>query len=381
MVPVKFGIIGCGMAARFHLMAFKKVPDAKVKFVAAHDINEKAVKRFARAHKLEPHVKLEDMLQSDIDAVLISVPHYLHESITVAAAKAGKHVLCEKPMASTLEGCDEMISATKKAGVKFMIAENHRFLPAHVYMKELIDKDFIGEIFLARTYEGAFDEPENFLNPDIWNFTYEKGGGGVAMDQGVHKFGLLNWFLGEIDLAQCWLGKSYDSPPNKGEDNAMMFVRYKCGAMAEITVSSTSIHPPMNSTELHGTKGSLFEDHSLDEPVRVFSSHPEAEKKGQYYRPSIQHAPFPKYYIISAFHEDAHFAECILNDKEPEFTPEQAKEAVAGVLLCYLSAKNGRPTKMDELKKLAKTEGTKEILKGLPDVTQQNHEKLKWTWA
>ncbi|MFX1450440.1 MAG: Gfo/Idh/MocA family protein [Promethearchaeota archaeon] len=379
---VKFGIIGCGIAARFHILGLRNVTNPKYKFIAAHDIDEKVLTRFSKAHKLTPYNKLEDLLQSDIDAALILVPHYLHAKITKAAAQAGKHVLCEKPMAPTLEECDEMITVTKKASVKFMIAENHRFLPAHLYIKDLIERDFIGDVFLANTYEGAYDDPEHFLNPDIWHFTYDKGGGGVLADQGAHKFALLNWLLNDtVDSAQAWCAKTLNSPPNKGEDSAIIFLRYKKGAIAEITVSTSAIHTPYNATELHGTKGSILEDHQWDNPLKIFSSHPDAEIKGFFYSPKKdppEHGPFPKYYVISARGEDTHFAECILNNTEPEFTPEQAREAVAVILLGYLSVKRGTLTKMDELKKVAKKEGTKSILQGLEELMQKNYENLNW---
>jgi len=123
---VKYGIIGLGIVWLYHIRATKNSP--KIKYVSAFDINEKIAKRAARKYQLDYFTDFDKFLKSDIDAVLIMVPHYLHEEMVIAAAKSGKHVLCEKPMATTLEGCDQMINATKKAGVKFMIAENHRFL-------------------------------------------------------------------------------------------------------------------------------------------------------------------------------------------------------------------------------------------------------------
>ena len=139
---VKFGVIGGGIAARFHLAACKN--SSKVKFVAIYDVVEKSAKRVARAYKLRPYADLDAFLDSDIEAVLVAVPHYLHEEMVLSVAKAGKHVLCEKPMATTLEGCDKMIDATRKAGVKFMVAENHRFLPAHRWIKDAVQKGWIG---------------------------------------------------------------------------------------------------------------------------------------------------------------------------------------------------------------------------------------------
>ena len=124
---VKYGVIGCGSAWSFHQAGCNNNPN--IKFTAVYDINEKLAKRIAKRFKMQYYSSLDSFLKSDIDAVLIMVPHFLHEKMVLAAVEAGKHVLCEKPMAPTLEECDAIIKATRKAGVKFMIAENHRFLP------------------------------------------------------------------------------------------------------------------------------------------------------------------------------------------------------------------------------------------------------------
>jgi len=202
MEMVRFGILGCGNASNFHTLGIKKDPTPNIKFVAAYDINEKNLNRVAKRNKLTPYNDLDKFLESDLEAVLLLVPHFLHADLTEKIAQAGKHVLCEKPMACTLEECNRMIDVKKKSGVKLMIAENHRFLPAHKYIKTLLEKDFIGDVFLARSYEGAYCEPQEFLDPNRWNFTFDKGGGGVVMDQGVHKFAMLNWFLGDVESAQ-----------------------------------------------------------------------------------------------------------------------------------------------------------------------------------
>ncbi len=372
---VKFGIIGTGGVWRFHKLGAKN--HSIVNFVSAYDVDEKNLQKTAKYSKLTTYSNLNEFLKSDIDAVLIMVPHYLHKELVIAAAEVGKNVICEKPMATTLEDCDEMISATRKAGIKFMIAENHRFLPAHQYIKDILEQGYIGEVFLGRTYEGAYATPQ-FFDENYWHFTFDKGGGGVVMDQGVHKFTMLNWFLGEVDSAQCWLSKSLNSPPSKAEDTAIVLLRYKGGAIITVDISSSTIHPLTNRTELHGTKGSVLEDHSWNDPVQIFSSHPEAEVKGEFFSPKIEHGPFPEYYKISMGHEDAYFARCILEDKKPEFTPEEARTGIAVVLLAYLSAKNGRITSMDELMKIYKTEGTKNIIKGVKEVIQQNYGEMNW---
>jgi UDP-N-acetyl-2-amino-2-deoxyglucuronate dehydrogenase len=379
MDKVRFGVIGAGDAANFHTLAFKNRPEANLKFVSVYDVNEKKCSTLAKRMKLMPCSDLEGFFGSGIDAVLICVPHYLHAEYVASAAAAGKHILCEKPMAPSLEECDAMINATNRAGVKFMIAENHRFLPAHRIIKETLEAGLLGDVYLGRTYEGAFCPASQFLDAGCWHFTCDKGGGGVLMDQGVHKFALLNWLLGEVECAQAWLGKALDSPDCKGEDNAVMHLQYRNGAMIEVTLSSTTVHPLNNNTELHGTKGHLLEDHSWEKPVRLFSSHPDAKVKGSYYEIETDHGAYPMYYIISAYHEDTHFADCIQNDRLPEFTPEQARGAVEVVLLGYLSARLGRTTTMDELAlEVAAKGGSRHIIEEAMPYIRKNFCQLQW---
>lgn len=373
---VRFGIIGCGNAASFHVLANKQNP--KLKFIAAYDINEKVLKRFTKRHKLEPFSSVDALLQSDIDAVHIILPHHLHAKATIAAAEAGKHVICEKPMATSLEDCDAMIATTKKAGVQFMIAENHRFLPAHVYIKDLLTQGLIGDVFFSRTYEGAYDNPEKICDPNHWMFSYERGGGGALFDQGVHKFALLNWLMGPVDAAACWLIKALNSPSNKADDTAMVHLHHKSGAVSEVSVTTAAIHPPTNRLELHGTKGTILEDHSWENPVKIFSGSEKAEMQGEFYSPSLTHGVFPQYYTISFRLEDTHFAECILNNKLPEFTPQEAREAVVVAHLAYLAAKKKTTVTMSELTEVLKNEGTASLFEGIDEVIHKAHINLKW---
>ncbi len=369
---VKYGIIGCGSAWSFHSVGSKNNP--KMKFVSAFDVDEKRVNRAAKRLKMTPFTNLKDFLNSDIDAVLIMVPHFLHEEMVIAAAKAGKHVLCEKPMATTLEGCDQMITATKNAGVKFMIAENHRFLPAHQYIYNAVQNGLIGDVFLVRAYEGV-NEISGLMKGGFWKGHPIKAGGGTLMDMGAHKFATMNWILNdEPESANAWLTKQCTNLDEKAEDNALMHLKYRKGAIAEVVVSFSVISPPTNTLEIYGTEGSIIENHEWDNPVKIFSSHESmGANRGAWYVPiDIEHGPFPKYYEISARIEDDYFTNCILEDKEPEFTPEHAKDAIASVLLGYLSAKLGRTANYNELMEIYRNKGTKTILLDLEKFVQCN---------
>ncbi|MHA1277588.1 MAG: Gfo/Idh/MocA family protein [Candidatus Helarchaeota archaeon] len=368
---VKFGVIGGGIAARFHLAACRKSP--LVRFVSIYDKDEKNSRRISRAYKLTPYTDLSKFLESEMDAVLIAVPHFLHEEMTISTAEAGKHILCEKPMATTLEGCDQMIEAAHKAKVKLMIAENHRFLPAHQWVKDAVDSGWIGRPFLIRSYEGVNEIP-NLIKPDLWKGDPIKAGGGSLSDMGAHKFATIQWILGErVESAYAWITKQCTTLSEKAEDNAMVFLKYKSGVIAETVVSFTVVTPPTNSLEIYGTKGTILENHAWKYPVRINSNHKDvAPNIGRWYEARIIHGSYPKYYDISARMEDEYFAGCILEDKEPEFTPEHAKDAIATVLLGYLSAQLSRTAHYDELMKIYHTKGTTSILEGILKAVQIN---------
>ncbi|MEJ2248233.1 MAG: Gfo/Idh/MocA family oxidoreductase [Candidatus Lokiarchaeota archaeon] len=364
MEKVKFGIVGLGSAWSFHSTGIKDNP--KIKINAGFDINKKNLKKFERRYKAETFTDYEKFLNSDIDAVLIMVPHYLHKSMVIKAAEAKKHILCEKPMARTLEECDDMIKATKKNGVLFMIAENHRFLPAHQYIHDAIQDGLLGRVFLIRAYEGV-NEISGLTTPNFWKGDPVKAGGGALMDMGSHKYAIINWILNDkIKSAYCWVEKLSTNLPEKAEDNAISLVKYERGTLVNITVSFSIITPPTNSLELYGTEGSLIENHMWKNPVKINSYNDKmGEKKGKWYEPPIEHEPFPGYYKISSRIEDNYFTECILKNKEPEFTPEQAKEAIAGVLLSYLSVKEKKLINYEDLIEIYRTQGTFSIISNL----------------
>jgi predicted dehydrogenase len=372
MKEVKFGLIGAGIVYRYHKIGIKENP--KVKFTSIYDINVNVARRAAKTNGMEAFPTLDSFFKSDIDAVLIMTPHYLHVEHTIAAAEAGKHVLCEKPMATTLEGCDEMMKATKKAGVKFMIAENHRFLPAHEYIMKSVQSGLIGKPFLIRSYEGV-NEIEGLMKKGFWKGHPLLAGGGSLIDMGAHKFATLNWILDDqVEEAYSYISKQCTNLEEKAEDNAIAICKYSKGTLAEIVVSFTVQSPLTNSLEIYATQGSIIENHANVNPIKIFSKNDEMGKfKNKWYAPQIEHEPYPKYYEISMRNEDLYFADCILNDNHPEFTPEQAKEAIFDVLLSYLSAKKGRMVNREELNEIYKTLGTQTILEGLQTAVHNNY--------
>ncbi len=369
MKYVKFGVIGGGSAFNFHVNG---VRDSELlRFVAIYDTNIENARKVARRFKdghLEVYETLDAMLDSDIDAVLVMVPHAYHERIVIRCAERGKHVLCEKPMGTTVEACRNMIAAALRNKIKFMIAENHRFLPAHTWIRNAIQQGLVGDVLMVRAYEGVNEIPGLSIS-GFWKGDPIKAGGGSLMDMGAHKFATLEYILdSRCTEVTAILAKQAINLPEKAEDNAITMLRFSDGTIGEMSVSFTQMTPPFNSLEIYGTEGSIFENHAWEKPVRIYSfSKSMGENQQVWYEPEIEHAPFPGYYPISVRHEDEHFARCILEHREPEFSPEDSMSAIECILAGYLSSIERRPVARQEILDLADKGLTGQILERLAE--------------
>jgi predicted dehydrogenase/Xaa-Pro aminopeptidase len=361
---LKFGIIGVGQAFQFHSNGNRG--SNLISFTAVYDRDYEKARKMASRYTdgvLTPYKTLEEMLASGIDAVLVVVPHIYHDDIVVQAARAGKHVLCEKPMGTTVEGCRRMIKACKDAGVKFMIAENHRFLPAHVCMHEIVRKGLIGDVLMVRAYEGV-NEVAGLSVSGFWKGDPLKAGGGALMDMAAHKFAAIEYVIGsKVSKVTAVLAKQAVNLPEKAEDNAIAIANYENGAIADVMVSFTQMTIPYNSMEVFGTKGSIFENHAWEKPVR-FCSFDErmGEDQQKWVEPDVEHAVFPEYYTISSRETDKHFALSILENRDIEFTPEQSMNAITAISAGYLSAIEGRPVETAEIERIADAGKSTELI-------------------
>jgi predicted dehydrogenase len=365
MGKVTFGVIGTGRAYRLHRDADRGSDSVTYGAVYSRSF-ENARKAAAEDGKMTAYASLEKMLQSDIDAVLVLAPPGFHEELVLQCARAGKHVLCETPMAVTVEACRRMTAACRDTGVKFMIAENHRFLPAHVSMRDIIQQGLIGDVLMVRAYEGGNEMP-GLPDPQSGKGNPAVAGGGAFMDMAVHSFAALEYILGSPCVrVTARMAKQAGSLPGTLEDTGAAIAHYGSGALADIMVSSSQRTLPYNSMEVFGTRGSILENHDWQRPVR-FCSFDErmGENQQKWMEPEINQGPFPEWYSRSLRTTDEYFARCIIEDKAPEFTPEAAKNAVACVTAGYLSMIKNRPVETAEIEKIADEGGSMNILTAL----------------
>ncbi|MFQ6094427.1 MAG: Gfo/Idh/MocA family protein, partial [bacterium] len=225
---VRWGIIGCGdVADRKSGPAFNQVEGSELVAVMRRDAAKS--REFAKKHGAKKwYTKVENLLaDEDINAIYVATPVHLHCEHTIAAADAGKHVLCEKPMAVNVAQCQQMIQACKSNGVKLMIAYYRRFYPSVKKMKEVMESGAIGDIVLARVNLTGYYNPSQ---PGEWRTDPLIAGGGVMMDVGSHRLDLLIHLLGDVEKVGAFVDTLHCN--YAVEDSAALVMKFKSGAHA-----------------------------------------------------------------------------------------------------------------------------------------------------
>jgi predicted dehydrogenase len=315
----------------------------KVKIVTLCDTNLDCAETNASIYGADACVNYHDVLRrKEVDIVDICLPHFLHAPVAITAAEAGKHVLVEKPIATTLQDADEMIKATNKAGVKFMVAENHAFIPAHMLVKELVDQGAIDRVFLAKASEVVNDLP---VEPSTWRIVPEALG--EILDMGVHRFFVLRWIMGEVKSICAFAEKCVCELEANYDDTAVITLKFQSGALGEVDLTDCAVSEPTNRLELYGTKGTILEDHMWGHPVMYCSHQPGFETEG-WVKPPVEHAPFPGYYVISFRNEVNHFVDCVLHDKQPKVTGADGRAALKIALAAYESVRTGKAVEVNK---------------------------------
>lgn len=261
---LNIGIIGCGKIAQVrHLPEYAENPDARI--VGLYDLNQERARELARVYGAEAYPTMEALLKDPkIDAVSVCTANNSHADVAVAALRAGKHVLCEKPMATTLEDCERMLEAARESDRYLMIDQNQRLAGAHQKARELIRAGAIGRVLTFRT---AFRHggPETWsVDPgqNTWFFDKSRAAMGAMADLGVHKTDLIQYLMDqtvvETTAHLCTLDKKFsDGTPITVDDNAFCLYRMSGGAVGTMTASWTNYGPEDNSTVINGTEGVL----------------------------------------------------------------------------------------------------------------------------
>ena len=252
-----------------HLPAYFKFPE-KAKITAVCDIRGEAAKIYAKAAKIHSvYTDFQRMLnEEDIDAVDICTIHDQHKDQTVLAAEAGKHILLEKPMACSMQDCRDMVKATEKAGVTFMIAQVLRYLPSSQGVLRLIKNEEIGSIHAVRG--DSILKQSMILPHDHWMFDGNRAGGGVLITLSIHIIDLLRYFIGDVKKVSGLCKTNSPLFINGAEDFSSATLEFNTGTIGNIFGSLSVGRTPWNIRYMiFGDSGTIY-------------SNPPARKKGHY---------------------------------------------------------------------------------------------------
>ncbi len=258
----QIGVIGCGKIAQTrHLPEYAQNKD--VRLAGYYDFNLQRAKQIADQYGGIAYESVEALLaDKEIDAVSVCVANNAHAEVSIAALRAGKHVLCEKPMAVTLEQCEEMVQAANEAGKYLMIGQNQRLAKAHVKAKELIQAGEIGKILSFRTTFGHKGPETWSVDPGAasWFFDKKRAAMGAMADLGVHKTDLIQYLLDDRVVETRAKTVTLDKKGPDGvligvDDFATCIYTTEGGVVGTMTASWINYGEEENATVLYGTEG------------------------------------------------------------------------------------------------------------------------------
>ncbi|HEX7352618.1 Gfo/Idh/MocA family oxidoreductase [Brachybacterium sp.] len=323
--PVRIGLLGGGNIARAHLRGYAALGDAARLTAIADTDAETLALRTAETGATGYTDFLELIEDPEIDAVDICLPHHLHHRAIVAAAAAGKHILCEKPLCLTAEEARSVRVAVERAGVTLMCAHNKLFLPAVAQAKELVDSGALGTIYGVRTTDEFFND----FDPSTmgWRAHAATSGGGEFIDTGYHPTYLMLHLSGARPAGVFAMLSTHRLRFMEGEDSAQVLVRFDNGSVGQLA-TSWAYHkaPGTERFSVVGEKGSLSSDGTT---LRVILRDSEAELV-------YAHRPTDPFAA-----EIADFVECLRTGRRPLHTHVEGIDVLSIILAAYRSGESG----------------------------------------
>lgn len=262
---LNYGVVGCGAVFQvFQVDSLLKTPGLKLWAIC--DLDEGRVKSLQERYKIpRAYTDYRKLLEDEeVQIIMVNLPQHLHREVSVEAARAGKHVYVEKPIATTLSDARAIIQACKEAKVKLCVGHQRRFINVEMKAKELIDEGYLGEVFKVRATASWFEPQENLLSKDWW---YRKEcGGGPLMRWGVHKTDTLRYLLTDDAIrVYAEMGRFvHKNPPVTVEDTLVALFRFQKGAIVELEVSNAQREGGSEkglrgeTVEIWGTEGTLW---------------------------------------------------------------------------------------------------------------------------
>lgn len=351
MNRVRVGIIGSKFAADLHASAYRRCPYAEVVAVASK--SQQSARAFADRHAIaDAFGDYRAMLaRDDVDLVSVCVPNHLHCEAALACAAAGKHMICEKPMATSAEDARDMLAAARQADVRLMYAEDWIFAPALVRAREIVEEGALGELLYLKAKETHSGTHSPYAQ------SRETCGGGAMIHLGIHPLG---WVCAMkrphrvVEVSACCSGGGEKNLKHKdygGEDWAVATLTFDDGTHALVEGNYITVGGLDDVVELYGMKGVVKVNLSQGSPISVYSQGgyeyaiEKADMTTGWTRPAVDEERALGYYA-----EIAHFVDCVRNGREPA-AGVRGEDGLEAMVLCeaaYRSAATGATVRIEE---------------------------------
>ena len=352
--PMKFAIVGAGAIGDLHAQTIASLPPAEVSVVV--DVQRERAQAMAERHQaLALSDPFEALTLPDIDAVAICTPSGQHADMVVAALKAGKHVVVEKPLDISLEAAHRVAAAERESDRRVTVISQHRFDTSSRVVHDAVSSGRLGKVS-SGIASISWWLSQAYYDSAGWRGTWALDGGGALMNQGIHTIDLLVWFLGEPVEVFAWTGLLAHERIEV-EDTAVATIRFASGALGVIQ-GTTSAYPGLNArVQIHGDRGSAVID---DDELIYFHTARDGETTpdigagspdnqavallGAQARSADPGTAGPKPTSHTAQYQD--FLSCVINDRPPLVTVAEATRTLAVIRAIYDSADSGRPVRV-----------------------------------
>jgi len=346
-MAVKWGVIGAGGIADRRTIPEGILGASNAELVAVQDISGDRIAEVAAKYGVTRYDREFDVLADDnVDAVYIATPNHLHHAQVLAAAEAGKHVLCEKPLALTLPECEEMVEACRAAGVKLGINFMMRFHACHEKMRQIVADGDLGTAVMGRAELTCWYPPI----PGAFRQDPALGGGGAFADMGNHCVDLLEYIFGPTKRVSCFIGNLVQD--YAAEDTAVAMLEFESGAKGIVdALFNVPDAAARNALEVYGSKGSLVTFGTIGQGsggsiTAVIERDDKGYDAGQARDEDPSEIIEPEPVNIYAAHIEA-FCDAVINDTEPPISGEDGIWSHKVIEACYESAKTGQAIEIE----------------------------------
>ena len=336
MKKVRVGLIGAGFMGMAHSSCYTL--DRRVELACLSSPGEDKAHTLIERYGYQDYQKdWRDVISDDsIDVVDITAPNFLHAEIALAAIQAGKKVIMEKPLATTLEDARKLVGAAQKHHVLAMYAENRLFAPVFVRTREMIGGGELGEIRIFR-----INEMGSGPGHAGWFRDKKKAGGGAVIDMGIHGLCLSEWLIGSRIRSL----NAVTAPEGETEETAVTNCRFENGALGQF-ICSWGIQGGLDiRAEIFGSAGTILIDHGRDAAgMRAYRSRPPSgERENRPHQASDTGWSFPladEWNVKGHAAELRHFVDCMLGEAECRSTFERGYRALELAMAIYESAES-----------------------------------------